>query len=96
MDAARELIAALGGSANILDVEPCAMRIRVEVDSQADVREPGLRIPGVLGVVRSGSFVQIIAGLDSEPLADSMRDLLVAERTAGASLVDSADAYDEP
>lgn len=73
MDPALALIDALGGPANIVDIEPCSLRIRVEVASQGAVDEPALRIPGVLAVVRSGRVVQIVAGLDSDDIAERMR-----------------------
>lgn len=76
MDAALALIDALGGPSNIVDVEPCSLRIRVEVRSQHEVDEAGLRIPGVLAVVRSGPVVQIIAGIDSDGIARSMGERL--------------------
>ncbi|WP_241157547.1 PTS transporter subunit EIIB [Schaalia sp. ZJ1691] len=63
---------ALGGPRNIKDVEPCAMRVRVEVIDQRLVDETRLRIPEVLAVVRSGSVVQIIAGTHSDSLAEGL------------------------
>lgn len=76
MDAAVVLIDALGGAGNIIGVEPCSLRIRVEVASQDAVNEAALRIPGVLAVVRSGSVVQIVAGVDSDSVAETMVALL--------------------
>lgn len=76
MSAAVELIDALGGRGNIRDIEPCALRIRVEVDDQAAVEEAALRLDCVLAVVRSGDVVQIVAGLASDAIADEMRRIL--------------------
>ena len=36
------LIDALGGHLNIVEVEPCTMRIRIQVKSQRDVDEAAL------------------------------------------------------
>ncbi|MBJ2328342.1 PTS transporter subunit EIIB [Schaalia cardiffensis] len=74
MEEALALIDALGGISNIVDVEPCSLRIRVEVKSQREVDEAALRIPPVLAIVRSGSFVQVIAGPESEVIAHKMRE----------------------
>ena len=60
------LIDALGGHLNIVEVEPCTMRIRVQVKSQRDVDEAALRVDGVLAVVRSGDVVQIVCGAQSD------------------------------
>jgi PTS system, N-acetylglucosamine-specific, IIBC component len=66
------LIDALGGHLNILEVEPCTMRIRIQVKSQRDVDEAALRVDGVLAVVRSGDFVQIVCGAQSDDVAAAM------------------------
>ena len=63
------LIDALGGHLNIVEVEPCTMRIRIQVKSQRDVDEAALRVDGVLAVVRSGDVVQIVCGAQSHDVA---------------------------
>ncbi len=66
------LIDALGGHLNIVEVEPCTMRIRIQVKSQRDVDEAALRVDGVLAVVRSGNVVQIVCGANSDDIATAM------------------------
>ena len=66
------LIDALGGYLNIVEVEPCTMRIRVQVKTQRAVDEAALRVDGVLAVVRSGDVVQIVCGADSDVIATAM------------------------
>ena len=66
------LIDALGGYLNIVEVEPCTMRIRVQVKTQRAVDEAALRVDGVLAVVRSGDVVQIVCGADSDDIATAM------------------------
>ena len=66
------LIDALGGHLNIVEVEPCTMRIRIQVKSQRDVDEAALRVDGVLAVVRSGDVVQIVCGAQSDDVAAAM------------------------
>ena len=82
------LIDALGGHLNILEVEPCTMRIRIQVKSQRDVDEAALRVDGVLAVVRSGDVVQIVCGAQSDDVAASMIAKLrgVAHDTPSESL----------
>ena len=72
MTIAKALIDALGGHLNILEVEPCTMRIRIQVKSQRDVDEAALRVDGVLAVVRSGDVVQIVCGATSDDIAQAM------------------------
>ena len=66
------LIDALGGYLNIVEVEPCTMRIRVQVKTQLAVDEAALRVDGVLAVVRSGDVVQIVCGANSDGIAAAM------------------------
>lgn len=73
---AEMILAALGGAGNVLDVEPCITRLRVEVSDTALVDDGGLRASGAFGVVRSGRVVQVIVGPEADGLAaeiDSMR-----------------------
>lgn len=72
------LIDALGGHRNIVEVEPCTMRIRVQVASQRLVDEAALRVDGVLAVVRSGDVVQIVCGTVSDEVASAMIARLAA------------------
>lgn len=72
MTIATALIDALGGHLNIVEVEPCTMRIRVQVKTQRAVDEAALRVDGVLAVVRSGDVVQIVCGATSDDIAQAM------------------------
>ena len=81
------LIDALGGHLNIVEVEPCTMRIRIQVKSQRDVDEASLRVDGVLAVVRSGNVVQIVCGAQSDDVAAAISILeSVAHDTPAESL----------
>ncbi|BDO41768.1 MAG: PTS sugar transporter subunit IIB [Cellulomonas sp. 73-145] len=76
MSKAEQILAALGGSANVVDLEPCITRLRVEVTDTQQVDEAGLRASGAFGVVRSGKVVQVIVGPEADSLAaelDSLR-----------------------
>lgn len=65
---AEEILAALGGDTNVVDLEPCITRLRVEVTDPALVDEESLRAHGAYGVVRSGRVVQVVVG----PVADDL------------------------
>ncbi|MDM7830516.1 PTS glucose/sucrose transporter subunit IIB [Cellulomonas edaphi] len=75
MSKAEKILAALGGDANVLDLEPCITRLRVEVEDPALVDEPALRAAGVIAVVRSGIAVQVIVGPEADTLASDIEDL---------------------
>jgi PTS system N-acetylglucosamine-specific IIB component len=73
---AEEILTALGGAANIMDLEPCITRLRVEVSDPGRVNEEGLRQAGAVGVVRSGSVVQVVVGPEADQLATEMSSVL--------------------
>ena len=60
VETASLLLQSLGGASNIQDIEPCMLRIRIEVKSPEKVDDMGLRLPEVLAVVRSGHVIQIV------------------------------------
>lgn len=76
MTKAEQILAALGGDGNVVDLEPCITRLRVELKDPALVDEPALRESGAFGVVRSGRIVQVVLGPEADTLAadiDSLR-----------------------
>ena len=75
MTKAEQILAALGGDANVLDLEPCITRLRVEVEDPTLVDEPGLKKAGAIAVVRSGVAVQVIVGPEADTLASDIEDL---------------------
>lgn len=75
MSTAAQILAALGGDENILDLEPCITRLRVEVDDPAKVDEAGLKAAGAIAVMRSGTVVQVIVGPQADVIASDIEDL---------------------
>lgn len=66
---AEQVLAALGGVANVVDVEPCITRLRVELRDVDLLDEPALKETGAFGVVRSGRIVQVVVGPEADTLA---------------------------
>ena len=64
-----EFLADLGGASNILEIEPCITRLRVEVADPALVDDAALKAHGAFGVVRSGRVVQVVVGPEADDLA---------------------------
>lgn len=75
MSKAEQILAALGGSSNVVDLEPCITRLRVEVADPTLVDEAGLKDTGAFGVVRSGRVVQVIVGPEADVLAAELDQL---------------------
>lgn len=75
MSKAEQILAALGGDANIVDLEPCITRLRVELEDPALVDEAALKATGAFGVVRSGRVVQVVVGPEADTLASDIEDL---------------------
>lgn len=75
-DQAAAILAALGGVANIVDIEPCTTRLRSEVRDTALVDPGALRAAGAHGVMISGRVVQVVVGPKVDTLASEIEDLM--------------------
>lgn len=75
MNKAEQILAALGGDENIIDLEPCITRLRVEVKDGTLVDEAALKATGAFGVMRSGTVVQVVVGTEADTLASDIEDL---------------------
>ena len=75
MSKAEQILAALGGDANVLDLEPCITRLRVEVENPDLVDAAGRQATGAFGIVRSGQVVQVVVGPEADTLASDIEDL---------------------
>lgn len=75
MSKAEQILAALGGGGNVVDLEPCITRLRVEVTDPDLIDEASLKDGGAFGVVRSGHVVQVIVGPEADNLATELEAL---------------------
>ncbi|ROS77055.1 PTS system N-acetylglucosamine-specific IIB component (Glc family) [Cellulomonas sp. PhB143] len=75
MSRAEQILEALGGRTNVVELEPCITRLRVEVADTEQVDEAGLKATGAFGVVRSGRIVQVIVGPEADNLAAELDGL---------------------
>ena len=73
---AATILAALGGVANIVEIEPCTTRLRSEVRDPTQVDTRALRAAGAHGVMVSGRVVQVVMGPEVDVLASELEDLL--------------------
>ncbi len=73
---AEQIVAGLGGAANIEDIEACITRLRTEVRDPSLVNEAALKAAGAHGVLSAGKTVQVVVGPEADVLNDDIQDLL--------------------
>ena len=75
-DKAEQILAGLGGAANVVEIEACITRLRTEVEDPAKVDDGALKRAGAHGVVKSGQVMQVVVGPEADNLADDIEDLM--------------------
>ncbi len=73
---AEQLIAAFGGRENLVNVDACITRLRMEVADTAKVDQARLKALGAAGVIEVGSSVQAVFGTQAEALKNDILDVL--------------------
>lgn len=76
MSQAEELLAGLGGADNIIDLEACITRLRVELEDNSLVDEARLKAAGAFGVLVAGDATQVILGPEADTIAEDIQDLM--------------------
>ena len=76
MGKAEDIVAALGGAENIIEIEPCTTRLRTEVHDPSLVDDAALKRAGAHGVLRAGGALQVVVGTEADTLASDIEDLL--------------------
>ncbi len=91
---------ALGGSANLVVVDACTTRLRLNVADVGAVSEPKLKALGVRGVLkRPPNVVQVVIGPEAEQIAGEIRAALqqaeaVAPAVAIPAITETAPPFD--
>ncbi|WP_102144695.1 PTS transporter subunit EIIC [Mycobacterium hubeiense] len=73
---AEQVIAAFGGRDNLVNVDACITRLRVDVADTSKVDQARLRALGAAGVVEVGNSVQAVFGTGSEALKSAITERL--------------------
>jgi PTS system N-acetylglucosamine-specific IIC component len=73
---AEQLIAAFGGRTNLVNVDACITRLRMEVADTGQVDQARLKALGAAGVIVIGSSVQAVFGTQAEALKNDILDVL--------------------
>jgi N-acetylglucosamine PTS system EIICBA or EIICB component len=73
---AEQVIAAFGGRKNLVNVDACITRLRMEVVDKDKVDQAQLKSLGAAGVVEVGNSVQAVFGTQAEALKNEITDIL--------------------
>ena len=73
---AEQLIAAFGGRENLVNVDACITRLRMDVADTSKVDQARLRSLGAAGVIEVGNSVQAVFGTQAEALKNDIKDIL--------------------
>jgi len=71
-----QVIAAFGGRGNLVAVDACITRLRIEVADTSKVDQDRLKSLGAAGVIEVGNSVQAVFGTDSEALKNDIAAIL--------------------
>ncbi|WP_150274516.1 glucose-specific PTS transporter subunit IIBC [Paenibacillus tepidiphilus] len=75
-DLPRNILSALGGSQNIVHLDACITRLRVEVKDKGGVDKNRLKKLGASGVLEVGNNVQAIFGTRSDTIKSQIQDVM--------------------
>ena len=73
---AEQLIEAFGGRENLVNVDACITRLRMEVADKSKVDQARLKSLGAAGVIEVGNSVQAVFGTQSEALKNDINEVL--------------------
>lgn len=77
---AARFIEALGGKANITDLDNCATRLRMEIADVSQVDDTALKRAGAAGTMKPGGHsVQVVYGLNVQFVKDAMERIMSGE-----------------
>ena len=72
---AEQIIAAFGGRENLVNVDACITRLRMEVADKGKVDQARLKSLGAAGVIEVGNNVQAVFGTDAEALKNEINEI---------------------
>jgi PTS system N-acetylglucosamine-specific IIC component len=73
---AEQVIAAFGGRENLVNVDACITRLRMEVADKSKVDQARLKSLGAAGVIEVGNSVQAVFGTDADALKNDIIEIL--------------------
>ncbi|MDB6143160.1 MAG: system, N-acetylglucosamine-specific component [Pseudomonas sp.] len=88
-------IRALGGAANLLSIDACTTRLRLQLADRSKAVDSELKALGAMAVVRpgNGGSLQVVVGPMADSLADELRTALPEARGSVASTAPQTQAH---
>jgi len=74
---AAEVLAALGGTQNIVNLDACITRLRLSVNDSTKVNQERLKQIGAAGIMATGNNFQVIFGVESDALKEEIKSLIM-------------------
>ncbi|MDD4974643.1 MAG: glucose PTS transporter subunit IIA [Bacteriovorax sp.] len=78
-----EILAALGGSENIITLDACITRLRLSVKDPSRVNQDRLKRLGAAGLMVTGNNFQVIFGVESDTLKEEIKSLMMSSAKNG-------------
>lgn len=70
------ILKGVGGKENVVSIDNCVTRLRLEIKDQAAVDEKVIKSAGVSGIIRPGkTSVQVVVGTQVQFVADEFKKL---------------------
>ena len=70
------ILAGLGGKDNVISIDNCVTRLRLEVKDQTIVDESKIKSAGIAGIIRPGkNSIQVVVGTKVQFVADEFKKL---------------------
>lgn len=91
----RGILNALGGRNNIISLDACITRLRVQVKDVKDVNKEQLKELGASGVLKVGNSIQAIFGTRSEAIKHQINQLITEESMGLSIETNGADDIDK-
>lgn len=73
---AAAVLAALGGTENIVNLDACITRLRLTVNHPSKVNQEKLKQIGAAGIMSTGNNLQVIFGVESDALKEEIKSLM--------------------
>lgn len=74
------ILFALGGKRNIINIDNCSSRLKLEVKNSLFVNDAALKITGALGVIKNRENVEVIYGLATADIKTRLEEFLKANK----------------
>ncbi len=87
------ILRGLGGAENVLSVDNCITRLRLEISDMGKVDDRAIRSSGAAGLIRPGkNALQIVIGTSVQFVADELKQLCRAPAPAAGPAAEGADS----